>query len=582
MLLAEQASKSDYRKLRYTFNEARKYYKRTEALTEFYFPAVSKAMNGPAIDKLEEDDEKVIAATGFQVIEELIFPATDSLKANNLAEECTILNSTVTRLQQVAENTTLKDENIVEAIRLHLLRIISLGLSGFDSPVNQNSITEAMESLNGIEFMLLSYSSKLDEDNKHALSRIITEMYFCRKDLIRAEKFDTFDRAYFITRFFNPLCNAVYDFQRTLGIENNPWSSAIDLTKGDFFQPGVFNATYFAPPNNRSDSEHLRALGKTLFFDPILSGNNARSCASCHKPEKAFSDDNRASLAFTKNGHVLRNTPVLVNSAFQMSQFWDGRVTYIEDQVDGVITNPNEMHGNLEKAAKLIQQSDEYRKLFAAAFADSNTTISDKTIRKALAAYVRSLQSFNSRFDQYMRGDFDALSESELIGFNVFMGKGKCATCHFLPLFNGSVPPFFKETESEILGVPASASKAAAVIDGDKGKYHKFPHVLLENMFKTPTVRNAALTAPYMHNGVFATLEEVIDFYEEGGGNGWNLQLENQTLPSDKLNLTSLEKSALIHFIHALTDTTGLTSRPSRLPSLKPQTMNARKVGGLY
>ena len=315
----------------------------------------------------------------------------------------------------------------------------------------------------------------------------------------------------------------------------------------------------------------------------MLSGNNSRSCASCHKPEKAFSDNSRTSLSFSNNGNIHRNTPVLVNSAFQMSQFWDGRVTYIEDQIDQVISNPLEMHGNLDNAAKLLRESDEYKKLFSAAFPhEDGNEISSATIGKALATYVRSLQSFDSRFDQYMRGDFEALSESELKGFNLFMGKGKCATCHFLPLFNGSVPPFFKETESEILGVPASTSKSNAVIDDDKGKYHKFPHFLLENMFKTPTVRNIALTAPYMHNGVFQTLDEVIEFYEDGGGNGLNLQLENQTLPSDKLNLTAQEKSALIDFMHALTDTTGLTSRPTRLPSLKHKNMNARKVGGMY
>lgn len=582
-LLAEMAGEKKFLELRYTFNEARKYYKRTEALTEFYFPAVAKAINGPAIDKLEEDDEKVIAATGFQVIEELIFPETDSLAGEDLAEECRILNSTITRLQQIAENTTLTDQNIIEAIRLQLLRTMSLGLSGFDSPINQNSVTEAMATLDGIEFMLLAYSPLLNDETKPASARLITEMYFCRKDLMRAEKFDTFDRAYFISRFFNPLCHAVQDFQSALKIGNNPWPAAIDLTKPDFFQEGVFNTTYFAPPGNRSDSEPIRELGKMLFFDPMLSGNNSRSCASCHKPDKAFSDNSKKSPAFANHGNILRNTPVLVNSAFQMSQFWDGRVTYIEDQVDQVISSPEEMHGDLEAAAASLGESEEYQKLFSAAFPDEKQTkVSGQTIRKALATYVRSLQSFNSRFDRYMRGDFEVLTESEIKGFNLFMGKAKCGTCHFLPLFNGSVPPLFKETEAEILGVPASAAKSNPIIDSDKGKYHKFPHYLLENMFKTPTVRNAALTAPYMHNGVFQTLEEVIDFYEEGGGNGLNLRLQNQTLPPDKLNLTASEKSAVIDFIHALTDTTGLTSRPRRLPAMKNSKLTARKVGGLY
>jgi len=130
------------------------------------------------------------------------------------------------------------------------------------------------------------------------------------------------------------------------------------------------------------------------------------------------------------------------------------------------------------------------------------------------------------------------------------MGKAKCATCHFFPLFNGTVPPTYQETESEVLGTPATL--AGKKVDADVGKFvltNREPH---RYAFKTPTVRQVAKTAPYMHNGVFRTLDEVVDFYDKGGGNGLGFNLANQTLPFDKLNLTQLEKKALVAFMKAM------------------------------
>ncbi|WP_026903178.1 cytochrome-c peroxidase [Pedobacter glucosidilyticus] len=153
-----------------------------------------------------------------------------------------------------------------------------------------------------------------------------------------------------------------------------------------------------------------------------------------------------------------------------------------------------------------------------------------------------------------MQGEKDALNTQELAGFNLFMGKGKCGSCHFLPLFSGAVPPLFEKMESEVLGVPANTDTINAKIDADLGKYnlYKIPHQ--KHAFKTPSLRNIALTAPYMHNGVYQTLDEVIDFYNKGGGAGLGIILENQTLSPDKLQLSETEKKQLIAFLNALTD----------------------------
>jgi cytochrome c peroxidase len=143
-----------------------------------------------------------------------------------------------------------------------------------------------------------------------------------------------------------------------------------------------------------------------------------------------------------------------------------------------------------------------------------------------------------------------ALTADEKLGFNVFMGKGKCATCHFFPLFNGTVPPVFQETESEVIGTPADRSQRR--VDADPGKFVVTKNAVHRYAFKTPTVRFSAQTAPYMHNGVYRTLDEVVDFYNKGGGNGLGFGLDNQTLPFDKLTLTPAEKRGLVAFMRAL------------------------------
>jgi cytochrome c peroxidase len=154
-----------------------------------------------------------------------------------------------------------------------------------------------------------------------------------------------------------------------------------------------------------------------------------------------------------------------------------------------------------------------------------------------------------------MRGDSTQLNKAEQNGFNLFTGKAKCATCHFMPLLNGLVPPDFNETESEVLGVP-SIKKGKKILDTDLGKYGFTRSVLHKHSFKIPTVRNSALTAPYMHNGVFSTLTQVVEFYNKGGGKGLGIAPDNQTLPFDKLSLSKKEVGDIVLFLKKLTDTT--------------------------
>lgn len=200
-----------------------------------------------------------------------------------------------------------------------------------------------------------------------------------------------------------------------------------------------------------------------------------------------------------------------------------------------------------------------------------HAVVSEEQVRIAIAGYIRSLVRFDARFDRYVRGDATALDLAERRGFNTFMGKGKCGTCHFVPLFGGTVPPTYLKTELEVLGVPTRPDTVNATVDLDPGAYRITRIPLHQHAFKTPSLRNVAVTGPYMHNGAYRTLEQVVDFYARGGGAGIGVDLPNQTLPPDPLRLTAREKPDLVAFMRSLTDTSGLGlpfppdwSRPGR------------------
>ena len=292
-------------------------------------------------------------------------------------------------------------------------------------------------------------------------------------------------------------------------------------------------------------------LGKTLFEDPILSGTGTRSCRSCHEPAMAFTDGLAKNKSLGKNGLLKRNTPTLINAALQPALFYDLRVNSLEDQSITVVQSSEEMQGSMRKTAERLWENKTYRDLFSAAFPKKNRgSIDTMEVMNAIGSYVRSLVRLNSRFDEYMRGNKTAMNREEISGFNLFMGKGKCATCHFMPLFNGSFPPAYTTMESEVIGVPAADGKKE--IDPDPGRYDVTPFGFFRHAFKTPTIRNAARTAPYMHNGVYASLEQVVDFYNKGGGAGMGLKVENQTLPFDKLELSDREQKDIVAFIKSL------------------------------
>ncbi len=371
------------------------------------------------------------------------------------------------------------------------------------------------------------------------------------KYLNNNQDFNLFDRANFITTYCNPLTKDIADLEETLKIKITRYNRLLNQDATTLFDKNAYNVNAYSPNLSSFITLDKVALGKILFADKNLSGTGTRSCQSCHQPEKAFTDGLVKNTVINSNKVLGRNTPTLINSALQAAQFYDMRVNSLEDQSLDIVQSSVEMHGSMKVSVQRLWADSAYRKMFTEAFPVKNrNNIDTFEVMNAIASYVRSLVSLNSRFDDYMRGNKTAMNAEEIDGFNLFMGKAKCATCHYMPLFNGTFPPRYVKTESEVIGVPPSIQNKE--IDPDLGRYNSIKTESFRHAFKISTVRNAAATAPYMHNGVFTTLQQVIDFYDRGGGNGSGLKVDNQTLPSDKLNLSTAEKNNVISFIKSL------------------------------
>jgi cytochrome c peroxidase len=535
--------------LRAHFASCRSEYKHLEFAVEYYYPSTAQRLNGAALPEAEPSEPaQVELPTGFQVLEEYVYgeAAPDGPTRDLIYQELDNLLLHTRYLQQQAPELTFTDPETFDALRLNLYRLAAKGISGFDSPAARRSLPEAAVALASAEAVTACYDvpSALTAQLRRGQAAV------GRPGL----GFNDFDRAGFLVRHFNPILAALRAAQAERNIPVLAARRAVRPGSSSFLAADAFDPFFFAPADAAPLSGPVLALGAALFEEPALSGRAGRSCASCHQPERAYTDGLRLNRALQGAGELERNTPTLLTAALQPDQFYDGRVHFLEDQVHAVVSNKAEMGGQLSAAPALLRRKGNYARLFRRAFADEAEPITERNIRRAVAAYVRALPRLNSRFDQYLRGDTTVLTLEEVRGFNLFMGKAQCGTCHYLPLFNGSVPPLYDKVEYEVLGVPATADTLRPQLDADPGKYrlHRIAHQ--QHAFKTPTVRNAARTAPYLHNGAYQTLEEVIDFYNRGGGAGLGLNVPTQTLAGDRLGLSAPEKQELIAFIKALND----------------------------
>lgn len=319
--------------------------------------------------------------------------------------------------------------------------------------------------------------------------------------------------------------------------------------------------------NNPSTPEKIE-LGRLLYFDPIMSGDNTQSCATCHHPDLGFSDGRSFSMGVDGKGlgtereggaQLRRGAPTIWNAAYSHKLFWDGRAKDLEDQARSPITAADEMNQKPEELVEELKKIPEYTQMFDKAFGGSNgSSVTFDNVTNAVAAFERTIISNNSAFDRYAAGDSTALTAEQRRGLSLFRSlKTRCFECHGFPTFAN---PDFK-----VIGVPPMPGQKedlgrAEIEGGDPYKH----------AFKVPTLRNVALTAPYMHNGRFQTLEEVVDFYASGGGHGNGMDLKNIDDKIRRFTISSQERQDLVAFLHSLTDESQKPQIPEKVPSGLP------------
>jgi cytochrome c peroxidase len=519
------------------FKQTRLAYKRMEWATEYFDPLTTRMVNGPPVPEMEQSG-LLIQPNGFQVIEQLLFPRFKAASKKELTALLNSLAANAAAYRNYFDKAEIQDWQILDAVKLEVFRVEALGLNDFDDPLTRQCFIESAAALQSVQTVTGQY-------------RNLPEFTATIRYLLRPVAFDRFDRAKFLTECANPLTRKITYLRKQLNLPNIHYNRLLNQNAATLFDKNAFNRNaYIASPEDSATNQKI-ALGKKLFFDPQLSGTMTRSCSTCHQPDKAFTDGMIKNVDITGKHFITRNTPSLINAALQSAQFYDLRAASLEDQVSDVVGNRDEMHGDMQLSTQKLWRDAGYRKQFAGAFPISNrTSIDTSEVMNALASYIRSLTALNSRFDMYMQGDKKAMNPTELSGFNLFMGKALCATCHYLPLFNGTLPPRYMQTDAEVIGVPKN--KTGKNIDPDPGVFGIIPLEFNRHAFKVSTVRNLTKTAPYMHNGVFKSLEEVVDFYNKGGGAGLGAKVKNQTLAPDRLNLTTVEQRQLVAFIKSL------------------------------
>lgn len=583
----------DVDQMKTEISHVRLLYKKIEMVTEYYFPEHMKFyINGAPLDHLDpypidknyinnayhildpvqysksmpldrlevhyQGVPQVISPEGLQRLDEILFGEESEIDRGEVLELTIKLTERFRSVREVlTERSYYYDFELLEMARLELVRIFSLGVTGFDTPGSLNGITESATALSALQQLM---QPTLNQTNSVLKNEINQDFDRAVSFIEKNKNFYQFDRLKFLKDYINPLYKKLYELKQNEGISTSAekyWETpSWNPNSTDIFSDEFLNPYYYSMLKQKNDSPELRDLGKKLFYETKLSKDGKMSCVSCHQPERAFSDGLPKSQSNILGKTVLRNSPTLINSIYSDRFFYDLRAYDIEDQTAHVIGDHLEFNTNFDVILQKLNADGEYKNLIRSAF--KKEKINRYEFSSALASYVISLRSFNSEFDKYVRGEIKNISPKVKRGFNLFMGKASCGTCHFAPTFSGLVPPLFKENESEVLGILENPKSDK--VDSDLGRFANGVFAedkeIYRRSFKTTTVRNAELTAPYFHNGAYQTLEEVLDFYNEGGAAGkeFSYEVPNQTLSSDSLKLTKKEIKDLIAFIQSLTD----------------------------
>ena len=552
-------------------------------------PIAYRKINGPlpveweneVFEKFETPYRR--EGAGLTLAENLL--GEDELQKNNLIA---MLDSTLASIPPFLTDSMIAEvnnpANFYYANRLFLLNLAAIYTTGFECPDTSQILVELKHMLHETYSIYSSFNKSYPE---FSISENYLNLYSGLMDFVDHQRggFANFDHYTFLKEFVNPL----FGFNQ-LVLQKNKFPSknyndySLNKKSLSIFNKNLYAAQdvkgIFRPVENDSILDQIRALGKLLFYDPILSKNNRRSCASCHIPQQYFTDTSRTTaLEFDEHQLLPRNTPTLVNAIHHHLMMLDGKHHTLLNQFRDVISKPNEMNSDPNELMKKIMSCKSYSaKIKSLAKLTSTKKPTLDHVASAVVLYYSQFSFAEAPFDQSINASIPITSDA-IKGFNLFMGKAQCATCHFPPQFNGIKPPYIS-SEFEVIGVPADTNFKK--LSQDSGRFSVHPASEMLHAFRTGNLRNTSHTAPYMHNGIFHTLEEVIDFYDAGGGQGKGIKVSNQTLASDSLHLSVSEKKQLIVFLKSLDEKIQPGDPPKELPLSSVKALNKRKVGGEY
>ena len=583
-------NKHDVTEIRKEIQTARYKLKAVDFWFRYLEPTAYKQINGPLPVEWEtevfEKFEKPYKREGAGLTLAQLYMNEETFTKDSLASLIMLSTKAIECYQVDSITKNLQSyHHFYLCNRLYLLNLASIYTTGFECPDTSTIIPELQTMVATTMDIYIAFNQSYPNTpvNNEYMSLYRNTIAFVNS---QPKNYSQFDHFTFIKDYVNPL----FILNQKMILEYKVVShSLIDYSlnksAASIFDKALYNGQntkgIFIRVEDKNDLAEIDRLGKLLFYDPILSGNNQRSCASCHKSGEYFTDTVvSTSLQFDRTNSLARNTPTLINAQYNHLAMLDGKHNTLQEQAKAVITNPKELNCNEKEMLKKVLSCKEYvygfKKLLK--YTPQEPEICFEHIASALTYYYGKFSNCYAAFDEAIKTN-KPIDVDVKDGFNLFMGKAQCGTCHFIPQFNGVKPPYIG-SEFEVLGTPEDTSFKR--ISNDKGRYDVNPATETLHAFRTGTLRNAAHTAPYMHNGVFKTIEQVVDFYNAGGGAGRGLSVPNQTLSSDSLRLTAIDKKQLIAFIYSLNEAIPLEQLPLKLPVSKIKSLNNRKVGGEY
>jgi cytochrome c peroxidase len=590
IIRSDVTSSTDILKLSNHIQQIRIQLKGVDFWLRYLEPLAYKKINGPlpieweteVFEKFEAPYKREAAGLTLAYLY-LEQPNIDKAELQRLIQES--INATNTYLVDSISSQLNNPNHFYLCNRLYLLNLAAIYTTGFECPDTDQVIPELLAMLKDVNDAYAAYNKSFPEK---MLSVEYLNLYNKTIEFVQQQPkaMHDFNHFVFIQQYVNPLFSMN---QRMIRSHNVSSKSLVDYSLNKK-ATSIFDKDVYYAQNSKgifsrvTDSTVLREindLGKLLFYDPILSGNNLRSCASCHVPTQYFTDTiNRTSLQFNRTDRLIRNTPSLINVQHNHLLMLDGMHISMQHQATAVITNPLEMGSSAQDMLEKVLSCKEYQLKFSKLlpYTPQEKKITIDHIVSAITLYYNKFSNAYAPFDEAMneKKTIDPLVQE---GFNLFMSKAQCATCHFVPQFNGVKPPYVN-SEFEVIGIPAD--KFFTTVSMDSGRAMVYYSDEMIQAFRTSTLRNAAYTKPYMHNGVFDNLVEVIEFYNNGGGLGSGLQVPNQTLSSDSLHLTMEEIMKIELFIQSLNEEIPFEKPPLTLPVSKNKLLNQRKVGGEY